>query len=272
MQNAVGRALTMMGLTLLLICTTAIGQARAQFTPDEHASGWTFDVMPLYLWFPEITGDLTVRGQSDRLAVSPLEWADLMLNDSRFAATGRVHARKDRFLFTLDLLAVSIEQNDPFFEVLRRNSAFTEIMVEFGVGYHIGTQRYPNGSAIAMDVVVGGRYQHIKADADIITQTLTLGFEQTVDWLEPLIGAMFTFDLTKKLGFFLGGNVGGFGLGSDLTWTFTSVLIVKNIWRNMSVFAGYRVMDIDYSEGGIHDKFVYDIQMRGPGFGVNLNY
>lgn len=273
MQHAMGRALTTLALAFALICCAAVSQARAVGLGGAPPSGWSFDVMPFYLWFPEITGDLTVRGQSDTLDVSIVEWGKALLEDARFAASGRVHARKDRLLFTLDVLGVSIDQNQDFLVVLERDSEFTQVMVEFGVGYHLGNWLLDSqtGFAVAVDVVVGGRYQYINADVDLITETLRLGFGQSADWLEPIIGTMLNFSLSKRFGFFLGGNVGGFGIGSDLTWTITSILQFQ-LSRRITLFAGYRILDIDYAEGEIHDRFEYDVQMKGPGFGFNIHF
>ena len=57
------------------------------------------------------------------------------------------------------------------------------------------------------------------------------------------------------------GDIGGFGIGSDLAWQLATHLGVQ-VTDWLTILAGYRWLDIDYedTEG---TPFVYDIQTSG---------
>ena len=78
------------------------------------------------------------------------------------------------------------------------------------------------------------------------------------EWVDPFIGFRARWNLTEKL-FLIGrGDVGGFGVGSDLTWQATAAFgwQLSDSW---SMELGYRYMDIDYTDG----NFVYDAVQDG---------
>ena len=61
------------------------------------------------------------------------------------------------------------------------------------------------------------------------------------------------------------GDVGGGG--SDLVWN-VSLLGGYRFKKWGSVFAGYRVLDYDYSSGSGASRFVFDTRMQGPLLGL----
>ncbi len=67
------------------------------------------------------------------------------------------------------------------------------------------------------------------------------------------------FFLTDKLSFQTQADIGGFGVGSDLTW---SALATVNyiVTDKFSVSRGYKVLDFDYD----HDGHLFDARLSGP--------
>lgn len=82
---------------------------------------------------------------------------------------------------------------------------------------------------------------------------------QTADWVDPFVGMRAFYNFTDRLYAVAKADIGGFGVGSDLTWQAYGALG----WRfnkHVSTEIGYRHMDIDYSS----DKgFAADMTMSG---------
>ena len=98
----------------------------------------------------------------------------------------------------------------------------------------------------------------------ILPKRVTIG--DTVDWLEPYIGARLMFQLSEAWNLGVRGTIGGFGIGSELTWDFL-VGAGYQVKDNFALYFGYRAMDIDY-EGSID----IDLQIRGPMIGGMIEF
>jgi hypothetical protein len=97
--------------------------------------------------------------------------------------------------------------------------------------------------------------------------------ESNQTWFDPLIGGRLTAPGTGRWTLVLQGHVGGFGVGSDLTWQLYPVIGYR-FSRVLSGFAGYRVLDIDYKSGGneTDSNFTYDVTTFGPELGIGFHF
>ena len=67
----------------------------------------------------------------------------------------------------------------------------------------------------------------------------------------------------------LKGDVGGFGVSSDLTWNLQGG-VAWDVSELLTLFVEYRALSVDYSTGtaGTADRFVYNTVTQGPVFGL----
>ena len=96
-------------------------------------------------------------------------------------------------------------------------------------------------------------------------------FPGTIDasreWVDPIVGTRAHWQITDPLYLALYGDVGGFGVGSDLTWQAAAMLG----WRVRdwcSIELGYRYLYVDYLDG----PFRYEMNMGGPVFGARFRF
>jgi hypothetical protein len=78
-------------------------------------------------------------------------------------------------------------------------------------------------------------------------------------------------DIIDRLSVSVRGDIGGFGVGSHFTWNLAAILRYQ-VSPRVSAGAGYRILDINYSEGTGTRAFRYDVQMRGPVLGLDLHF
>jgi opacity protein-like surface antigen len=273
MQRSVLHTFTTFGLLLILVCSPASGQTTSSSPAAAHA--WTFDVVP-YLWLPALDGDITVRGRTAPVDISSGDFIDTIFNSFQFAAIGRVEARRGPLVFTLDLLYLGLEEEDTTRLGIETEVDFSQLIVEFGGGYRLG--EWPlgmqPGPKLSVEALGGGRYVNLDAGLEI-TGTGPLGIreevDRTVDWLEPFVGARLRLALSETLAFVVRGDVGGFSVGSDVTWNLVGTLQYQ-VSRQVTLAGGYRVLDIDYDQGSETNRFVYDVQTRGPILAVAMHF
>lgn len=87
----------------------------------------------------------------------------------------------------------------------------------------------------------------------------------TESWIDPLIGFRGRLNLTDKLYLAARGDIGGFGVGSELAWNAFGSLGYQ--WTDrFSTELGYRYLSMDYSDNG----FIFDADMSGLFLGMTL--
>jgi hypothetical protein len=86
-------------------------------------------------------------------------------------------------------------------------------------------------------------------------------------WIDPIIGFRARYNLTDQIYLVSKGDIGGFGVGSDLSWQAYGAFgyQLNNQW---STELGYRYLSVDYSQGG----FVYDSNMSGLFLGLKYTF
>ena len=68
------------------------------------------------------------------------------------------------------------------------------------------------------------------------------------------------------------GDIGGFGVGSDFTWSATIVIGYDFLLfeHPALVYLGYRAIGQDFTEGSGSDRFTWDVIQHGPILGFSL--
>ena len=119
---------------------------------------------------------------------------------------------------------------------------------------------------ITFDAYVGGRYSFLELDLDTRGE---LSRNQQVDWIDPLVGGRLGVHFSEHWFMLFAGDVGGFGVGSDLAWSAMGLLGYK--WQGAgvewAVLAGYKALYQDYTTGSGARQFRWDVTMHGPVWG-----
>ena len=151
-------------------------------------------------------------------------------------------------------------------------------MADFGLAYRIYEQPFGNNNEqkLTFEPYGGLRYAYLRqkidlevAIPDVGSKGATLGGSE--DWVEPFIGGRVRWDLNDKLAFIVRGDAGGFGIGSasDLLWQVAGSVDFQ-LSKNISLNAGYRMIDLDYSRGRGSNELGIDLQAKGPFLGMTV--
>lgn len=116
---------------------------------------------------------------------------------------------------------------------------------------------------------IAGRYFYL--ETDIPTSIPEVRAQGSQSWLDPLIGVRTVWDLSRHWNIAAGGNIGGFGVGSDLAAEGLATVGYRFRFGRLltgNVVAGYRALYQDYSEG----SFTYAATLHGPIFGLVIEF
>ncbi|MFE1811757.1 porin family protein [Metapseudomonas otitidis] len=250
--------------TLLLggAITSVPGQAADRADPD----AWAVKINP-YLWATRMHGSTRIRDLPE--AQVDMSFSDI-LNTLDAGFMGAMEFQKGRWGILVDSLYMKTSDSVGVASPGGRarvdaDMTTSQLMLSSALAY-----RWLD-SPVVSDGFVGIRYNRIKAsldlDASVFGATAELDHTQSVDWVEPFIGLRGRVPLTREVAVVASGDVGGFGLGSDLT-TQASLGLSWMLSDQFEAEMGFRYMKVDYDKG----DFVYDMENEGPYLGMSYHF
>ncbi|MCL4787201.1 MAG: hypothetical protein KJ070_10465 [Verrucomicrobia bacterium] len=214
-----------------------------------EARPWTFD-LSLYGLAVGMAGDIGV-GQVN----ADVDFGfDKVLDNLEFAMMGKVRLGYDRWALTTDVVYMGLGTS--------RNGVSVDLdqwMVEPTLSYRVSKYFEP---------LAGVRYNNLSGEIRGPFGRTPTG---TQDWWDPIVGANLSLPLGKNFSFNVRGDIGGFGVGSDLTWQ-AFPYFDWQFARWGSLQAGYRWLYMDYETGSGASRFKYDMLNQGPQFGVVFHF
>lgn len=247
--------------------TVALPQNTKEITITETAPEKDWEAtIALYSWVTAVDGTVGVRG----LEASAHTSMSTTLSRLNLAYMSYLEVRYKRWSIGLDTIYAKLS-NDVSYDFGPLSS---ELGLELQQAFLTGRLQYRviDTEAYLLDLYAGVRWSYIKTDIDIHTK---LRFERDFlkrfnrdwrnhfdferDWFDPIVGMRHIINLNPSWYLQIGGDIGGFGVGSKLTWQAMGGAGYR-FNRYVSVFGAYRAMGIDYDK----DNFKLDIVSHGP--------
>jgi hypothetical protein len=191
-------------------------------------------------------------------AIGPAEFeVDLPFSDIadnlEFGAMFNYRGEKDKVTLGLDVIYMGLGGS----ALGLADIDYDQWMVEGNVGWKVNN---------IVELFGGVRYNDVSGE--IVTGVPALGtLSRSEGWYDPIIGTRLWIPLKGSFSVLVRGDVGGFGVGSELTWQAGAYLRYTTA-SAVSLILGYRVLDIDYESGEGASRFVYDMMIKGPALGV----
>ena len=246
--------------------------------PAEH-SNWTLQITP-YLWATGLDGHISPFRRGPTIGVEK-SFSDVV-DDLDFGGFINVWGRYDRFVFSSDVMYINTMDGHAVGplpaltisgvgEIPPGGNIDAKVDSKLFTATLMGGYRVVDTPRFTLDTLGGARFWHISND---VTLTGSLGpASGSVDhaegfgWVDPLVGMRAFLPLTQKLSLQSQADIGGFGAGSDFTW---SALATVNyaFSDRLSASLGYKLLDVDYDHGG----HVYDTRLSGPVLGMTYRF
>ena len=238
--------------TLKLALLALAASTLAPTSVSGQTNHWRFDAS-MNLFLAGLSGDVTARGIPAELDLS---FGDIVEN-LEFGAAGRFTVGYDRWSLSTEVSYLGLGTSTRAASI-----DVDQWLVEPSVGYRFC--EWFEGFA-------GARYNRIDGDVRF-KGPLGKVATGTQDWWDPIVGANLSLPLVgRKLTFEGHFDIGGFGVGSDLTWQAYPYLNWRFSKRS-SAQLGYRWVATDYETGSGTSKFRYDVIVEGPQVGLTLHF
>jgi hypothetical protein len=247
--------------------------------PDAPApdDGWRAE-FALEAWLLGIDGTLGVRGRSADVRATFFDILDATDSLIGFGARAEVgHGRLAAYLDGMYDRATVDGATGPL-GIVDIDVTFEESILDFGLMYRVaqvepgppGTDSAPRADFNA-DLYLGGRFQWLSLELDPALQPPVSGEKS---WTDPLVGMRLEFPLGDGLRLAVNGDVGGFGVSSEFTWSATALVALdfRLFGAAASVELGYRALASDYIEGSGSTRFEWDVVQHGALLGFSLRF
>lgn len=253
-------------LAFAVLATTGLAQAGTPapapitIEPTPSGEGWSFRAAP-YGWVTAVDGDVTVGPITTPVDISMVDTLESV--DMTFM--GLFEVSYNRWSLGVDVIYGKLSQDIPagghLFDSFRfeQKQLFVIPAVSYRVidneNYHMSV--YAGARVTGMEVELTGRFvgggetNHVADDS----------------WIDPLVGIRGQADLSDRWFFRYAGDIGGFGVSSDLIWNaFAGVGF--NVNDSVGLIAGYRALGMDYTKGA----FTMDVVSHGPVLGLEVRF
>jgi hypothetical protein len=228
--------------------------AQSQSGSATNSDEWQFTAAP-YVLVPWMDGQVAVRGRDHEVDVSPGQ----IFDNLQFGAMGYFEARKAKWGVGVDAVYMALGTN------IDRPSA----NVDFNQGaYTFMGLRQLNEK---VDFIFGARWNVLQGKLDFKEPPLQGIFEETKQWVNPIVGLKLKQRLGGPCSFTFEGDIGGFGAGSDFAWNLFPTIGI-DVSKRAAIKIGYRVLSEDYDTGSDNQYFKYDVITQAMVFGMSFDF
>ncbi len=227
---------------------------------------WSVDLF-LGGWLWAQTGTVGVNGRDADVDTSLSDSLDLFKDHGEATLTGGLRVNYGRcFLSTwasyirLDGQTERLVTGEPV------NVEYKGMTAQMVVGYRVNEVTLgcgPCAPCLAFEPFVGARYNGMEMSID----GPQIQSSKDQDWWDPIVGCNFRVDFRNGWWSSVAFDVGGFGVGSDMTWSARAdVGYMFN--EHFGIFTGVMAIDWDYNDDG----FRFDLTQWGPYLGLVVHF
>lgn len=238
------------------------------------SADWRVD-FTTWIWVMGLEGEIGVRGRSADVDSS---FADIMeQSDSIFALSGRLEIGSGRMSAYVDGMYCDLGVDDASGPsgLIDVDVTFEQTTIDFGAMFRVvdvepSGESAKNDRNFTLDLYGGGRYVNLDIEFDPANAASR---SDSIDWIDPIVGARVTVPIAEHWHVSVNGDVGGFGVASDFTWSATAVVGYDFTLFDhpASVMAGYRAIGWDYTSNG-SAQFEWDVIQHGAIIGFSMKF
>ena len=221
----------------------------------DDSNKWKFATLG-YFWAASAKGETDVIGPVEPVGLD-LSFGDV-LKGFKFAFMGAAEARKGRLVILGDLTFIHLEAKEGI-DIRDQDFLDAELDSRTAEVTLVGGYRVVDQGPVLVDLAAGGRLNFFNTELKLEGPNQSAEGEINETWFDPLVAGRVIVPFGDKWRFNFYGDVGGFGVGSDITWQAIGT-VSYDISRKISIGAGWRGFKVNYDKG----DFVYDVAQNGP--------
>ncbi|MFI5156989.1 MAG: hypothetical protein ACHQEM_12430 [Chitinophagales bacterium] len=226
---------------------------------------WKFLVEP-YFWMASMNGSIGVGNLPSASICIPF---NEILSHLSAGLMLYAEGHNDKFAISSDLFYASLKQDASGKNgIANGNVTVKQLMWELAGLYRVSPW---------LEFGLGARINSLDNGVDInVDSTLISGphhrsGSKSVTWVDPIVITRLMGMIDKKWMLQLRADIGGFGIGSQLTWQLHPIVAYR-FSKLFQTGIGYRILSIDYNKGSGSDQFIYDMDIYGPEIRLGFNF
>jgi len=248
------------------ICATAAALPTLTIAQTNDAvadnNDWRYAITP-YIWATSMSGTTSIGALTGQIDLSFSE----ILEQLEGALFLDAAVRYDRWAIFADLLYADLQSDVQVGPgTLSTNLKMT--MAGLSVGYRFGPWEGDKLRTV-IEPYAGFRYTDFEVN---ITPPLGAAAQRGMDFVDPIVGARVSMKIRENMDAAIIADIGGFGVGSELTWQVAAVVgwaVGKR--KQNRIWAGYKALGIDANNGST-PLVSLDTTMHGPVFGFSFRF
>jgi hypothetical protein len=252
--------------SILVISLAFLTQLHAQDTTSQKSAKnkWAFQIEP-YIMFPNMKGNVAI-GNLPEVEVDA-NVGDIF-NNLQMGLMLYFEAHNDKWAISSDVIYMDLLQDVNEGKVINSGElGATQVAWELA-----GLRKVLPW----LEVGVSGILNSVNSDVNLVVNNIGPGTtNKSADisktWVEPMIVTRVKSPSDKIYIYQFKGEIGGFGIGSDLAWQAEADLGFR-FSKLLQVTAGYRMISLDYETGSGEDLFVYNVDTFGPVIRLGFNF
>jgi len=239
-------------------------QAQSQ-PPPPVQSPWSFRVSP-YVWFAGVSGDVGV-GPNLPVVDVDVDFSEIFEAIDWFPPPVMLagEVRYGRFAFLSDLMFMGLDADEE--RTRGPLSVAAKMDLDMVIWTFGGSFRAVEYGPATLDLLAGGRFWNVDATGKFSGPFAARQRSGSKTWVDPIIGISGRVELGSGFALQAEGDVGGFGLVSDIDWQVLGT-IQYQVADSITLDAGYRYLAVDYDDGG----FLFDVALSGPIIGASIRF
>ena len=249
-------------LYILFFLGVGINHAAAQSV--DTVKRWHFQT-DVYLIFPYMKGDI---GIGNELTAPVDATPGDIFSKLKMGGMLYLEAHNNKWAVTSDLIFMNLKQDIDPSEFWDNGTAGAKQLVWEPAGLY---RILPY-----LEIGAGGRLNNLQASIEGRRNAFPAGTYEVDEsasktWFDPILITRLTADIKDKWLFRFRGDIGGFGVGSDLTWQLQAYAGYR-FTKLFQLTAGYRYLSTDYDKGTDAERFVYNVDTFGPQISFGFNF
>jgi hypothetical protein len=253
-------------INIVICCTilffSAANTISAQTESPEKK--WNF-LTDVYLMFPYMDGE---TGTGDLLSVPVDANPGDIFSKLKMAAMLYLEAKNSKWAITSDLVYMNLNQEVTPGTLFHSGEVSAKELIWEPAGLYRIVPFWEIG--------LGGRLTNLSTDIDARRNVFPAGTEEVTSsgsktWMDPIIITRLSADIKQKWIFQFRGDIGGFGIGSDLTWQLQAYAGYR-FGKVFQLTGGYRYLSVDYDKGADAERFVFNMASFGPVVRFGFNF
>jgi hypothetical protein len=225
--------------------------------PEVQSNTWEYNAY-LYGWLASLKGKVGINGLPAQDVELPL---DTILENLDALAYFGFEGNKGNWGYFTDVQYLKLSGKNAASPQTIKMS-LEQLIIEFAVQY-----RFYESAQTNAYVYGAAQYNYYASNLDVDGFIANVDASGSQNWIDPAIGVKVRHQFNNKWSCDVLGEVGGFGVSSDLTWQALGKVNyhINECW---DVAVGYRYQYVDYEKDG----FVFDSSTQGAVIGVTYNF